>query len=71
MSYLQSLRPNCTITIYYTTGTQKKIDCFNVDGFCAQCKTLFEAMGWYIHFCACQEERASMSEEETQIGLKK
>ena len=65
MSYLQSQRPNCTIESYYTTGTQKKIDCFNVDGFCAHCKAIFEAMGCYFHFCACQEARASMSEEET------
>ena len=71
ISYLQSQRPNCTIESYYTTGTQKKIDCFNVDGFCAHCKTIFEAMGCYFHFCACQEARASMSEEETQKGLKK
>ena len=28
-------------------------------------------MGCYFHFCACQEARASMSEEETQRGLKK
>ena len=28
-------------------------------------------MGCYFHFCACQEARASMSEEETQKGLKK
>ena len=33
MSYLQSQRRNCNIESYYTTGTQKKIDCFNVDGF--------------------------------------
>ena len=45
MSYLQSQRPNCTIESCYTSGTQKKIDCFNVDGFCTHCKTIFEAMG--------------------------
>ena len=71
MSYLQSQRPNCTIESYYTTGTQKKIDCFNVNRFCAHCKTIFEPMGCYFDFCACQEARASMSEEETQKGLKK
>ena len=60
MSYLQSQRPNCTIESYYLSGTQKKIDCFNVDGFCAHCKIIFEAMGCYFHFCACQEARASM-----------
>ena len=69
--YLQSQRPNCTIESYYTTGTQKNIDCFKVDGFCAHCKIIFEATGFYFHFCACQEARVSMSEEETQRGLKK
>ena len=33
MSYLQSQRAECTIESYYTTGKQKKIDCFSVDGF--------------------------------------
>ena len=28
----------------------KKIDCFNVDGYCDHCKTVFEAMGCYYHF---------------------
>ena len=28
-------------------------------------------MGCYFHFCECQEARASMSEKETQRGLKK
>ena len=71
MSYLQSRRPNSTIESYCTTATQKKIDCFNVDGFCAHCKTIFEAMDCFFHFSACQEARISISEEETQRGLKK
>ena len=32
MSYFQRLRPDCRIERFYTTGTQKKIDCFNADG---------------------------------------
>ena len=64
-------RPNCTIESYYTSGTQKKIDCFNVDGFCAHSKTVFEALVCYFLFCACQEAWASMSEEDTQRRLKK
>ena len=71
MSFLQSQRPYCNIESYYTTGTQNRIDCFNVDGFCAHCETMFEAMGCYVHFCACQEVRACMSEDETLRGLKK
>ena len=40
MSYFQRQRPDCKIESFYTTGTQKKIDCFKVDGFCAHCKTV-------------------------------
>ena len=74
MSYLQSQRPEGTIESYYTTGKQKKIDCFSVDGFCgggAHCDTVFEAMGCYFHFCPCQESRAILSEEEMQKGNRK
>ena len=71
MSYLQSQCPDCTIESYYTTGKQKKIDCFSVDGFCAHCDTVVEAMGCYFLFCPCQESRASLSEEEMQRGIRK
>ena len=49
MSYLQRQRPDCKIESFYTTGTQKKIDCFIVDAFCAHCKTVFAAMGCFYH----------------------
>ena len=45
MSFFQRQRPDCKIESFYTTGTQKGIDCFKVDGFCAHCNTVFEAMG--------------------------
>ena len=35
MSYFQRQRPYCKIESFYTTGTQEKIDCFKLDGFCA------------------------------------
>ena len=60
--------PECKIESYYTTGKQRKIDCFSVDGFCIRC---CEAMGCYFHFCPCQEAKASLSEEETQRGIRK
>ena len=69
MSYLQSQRSE--IENYYTTGKQKKIDCYSVDGFCAHCDTVFEALGCHCHFCPCQEAKASLSEEETQRGIRK
>ena len=28
-------------------------------------------MGCYFHFCPCQEAKASLSEEETQRGIRK
>ena len=47
MSYFQRTRPECEIEIFFTTGRQKKNDCFSVDGFCSHCNTVFEAMGCF------------------------
>ena len=71
MSYFQRTRPECKIESFFTTGRQKKIDCFSVDGFCSHCNTVFEAMGCFYHFCPCQELRLSLSEEDIQRGSKK
>ena len=71
MSYFQRQRHDCKIESFYTTGTQKKIDCLEVDGLCAHCKTVFEAMGCFYHYCPCQETRPSLTEENTKRGLKK
>ena len=40
VSYFQRQRPDCQIESFYTTGTQKNIDCFKVDVFCAYCKSV-------------------------------
>ena len=53
MSYFQWTRPECKIESFHTTGRQKKIDCFSVDGFCSHCNTVFEAMGCFHNFCPC------------------
>ena len=45
LSYFQQSRPDCKIESNITTGRQKKIDCFSVDGICYHCNTAFEAMG--------------------------
>ena len=55
MSYFQRQRPECKIESFYPTGTQKKMHCFKVDGFCGHCNTVFEAMGCFYHYCPCQE----------------
>ena len=52
-------------------GTQRKIDCFKVDGFCAHCNTVFEAMGCFHHYCSCQEARPSLFEKDIERGNKK
>ena len=71
MSYFQGIRLGCKIESFFTTGRQRKIDCFSVDGFCSHCNTVFEAMGCFCHFCPCQELRPSLTEEEIQLGSKK
>ena len=70
MSYFQRQRPDCKIESFYTTGTQKKIDCFKVDGFCAHCITVFEAIGCFYHYCSCQEARTSLTEKDIERGKK-
>ena len=71
MSYFQRTRAECEIVSFFTTGKQKKIDCFSVDGFCSHCNTVFEAMGCFYHFCLCQELRPSLTEEDIQRGGQK
>ena len=70
-SYFQSTRPECEIESFFTTGRQKKIDCFSVAGFRSHCNTVFESMGCFYHFCPCQELRLSVTEEDIQRGSKK
>ena len=71
MFYFQRTRPECEIEGFFTTGRQKKNDCFSVDGFCSHCNTVFEAMGCFYHFCPGQELRPSLTEEDIQRGSKK
>ena len=68
LSYFQRQRPDCKIESFYTTGAQKKIDSFKVDGFCANCNTVFEAMGCFFFYCSCQEAQPSLTEEDTERG---
>ena len=71
LSYFQQSRQDCTIESKVTTGRQKKIDCFSVDGIHYQCNTVFEAMGCYYHYCPCQEARPSVTDTDIERGVKK
>ena len=71
LSYFQQIRPNCRIDSNITTGRQKKIDCFSLDGICYHCNTVFEAMGCYYHYCPCQEARPSLADNEVMRGKKR
>ena len=71
MSYFQRTRPECEIESFFTTGRQKKIDCFSVDGFCSHCNTVFEAMGCLYFFCPCQELLPYLTEQNIHGGSKK
>ena len=39
-----------------------------MDGYCDHCKTVFEAMGCYYHFCSCQEARPSLTDQDIEAG---
>ena len=41
-----------------------------MDGYCDHCKTVFEAMGCYYHFCSCQEARPSLKDQDIERGNK-
>ena len=71
MSFFQHTRPDCKIESFYTTGRQKKNDRFSADGFCSHCNTVFEAMGWFYHFCPCHELRSSLTEEDIKRGSRR
>ena len=71
LSYFQQSRPNCKIGSNVTTGRQKKIDCFSVDGICYHCNTVFETMGCYYQYCPCQEARPSLTDTDIEKEVKK
>ena len=71
MSYFQQTRPECEIEIFFTTGRQKKVDCFSGDRFFSLFNTVFEAMGCFHHYRPCQELRPSLTEEDIQRGSKR
>ena len=64
LSFFQQSRPDCKIESNVTTGRQKKIDCFSVDGICYHCDTVFEAMGCYYHYRPCQEARPPLTDTD-------
>ena len=70
MSYIQRTRPEGKIERFFTTGRQKKIDCFSADGFCSHCNSMFEVTECFYNFRPCQEVRPSLTEEDIQRGSK-
>ena len=71
MSFFQRTRPECKIGSFFTTGRDKKMICFCVDGFCSHCSTVLEGMVCFHHCCSCQEVRPFLTEEDIQRGSKK
>ena len=59
----QQTRPECKIESNVTTGRQKKIDCFSVDGIRNHCNTVFETKH-------CQEARPSLTDNEIMTRIK-
>ena len=71
LPYFQQSQPECKIESNFTTGRQKKYDCFSVDGICYHCNTVLEAMGCYYHYCPCQEARPSVTDTDIEKAVKK
>ena len=70
-SYFQRTRPEYENESLFTTGREKKIDCFSFDAFCSHCNTVLEAMSCFYHFCPRKELRPPLTEEDFQRGNKK
>ena len=68
ISYLQSQRLECKIESYYTTGKQKKVDYFSVDGICAHCSTVFEAMGCYFFSVLVRKLKQVSRKRKLRVG---
>ena len=71
LSYFQQSQSDCKNESNVTTGRQKKIDCFSVDGICYHCNTAVEAMGCYFGYCPCQEARPSLTDNGFMRGIKR
>ena len=69
--FIKNQDQNVKLRAFLHLENRKKIDCFNVDGYCDHCKTVFEAMGCYYDFCSCQEARLSLTEQDIERGNKK
>ena len=70
-SYFQRMRPNCRNESLCTTRTQKKIGCFNADGYYGHYNTVFEAMGRFFLLLSCQEAGSALTEEDGQRATEK
>ena len=42
-----------------------------MEGYCDHCKTVFEAIGCYYHFCSFQEARPSLTDQGIERGNQK
>ena len=72
ISFYQKTKPDCKNEgVRISSRYQKKIDCFNVGGYCDHCKTAFEAMECFYHYCLCQETRLSLSDRDLERGNKR
>ena len=71
LSYFHQTRPHCKIESNVITGRQKKIDCSVLMVFCNHFNTVFEAIGYFFHYCPCQEARPSLTDNEIMRRIKK
>ena len=55
----------------FTQQELRKIDCFNVYGFCGHCQSIFEALGCFYQLCECHEVQNNVTNEDIVKGHRK
>ena len=53
----QKQKPYCYIQTQFNQKSQKRIGVYLVDGFCSDCNTAFEVLGYYWPFFPFQEKK--------------
>ena len=72
LEFLQIKYPNCKLRTQFNHKSQKRIGKYLVDGYCSHCRTVFEVLGCYWHFCNCQDKnRLSLSALENGAKRRK
>ena len=71
MTYFQRTRPDCKIESFYTTGRQKKIDRFSIDGFFLNAKFCLKQWVAFTTFVRVKSSALSSLKEISNLAVEK